>query len=29
VLVLVPTAVAFVLFMRQFIAGSLAGALKQ
>lgn len=29
VLVLLPTAVAFVLFMRQFIAGSLAGALKQ
>jgi ABC-type glycerol-3-phosphate transport system permease component len=29
VLVLVPTALAFVLFMRQFIAGSLAGALKQ
>lgn len=29
VLVIVPTMVAFVLFMRQFIAGSLAGALKQ
>ena len=29
VLVLVPTAIAFVAFMRQFIAGSLAGALKQ
>src|SRR5579884_176364 len=27
--VLLPTAVALVLFMRQFIAGSLAGALKQ
>jgi len=29
VLVLVPTALAFMAFMRQFIAGSLAGALKQ
>jgi multiple sugar transport system permease protein len=29
VLVLIPTIVAFVLFMRQFVAGSLAGALKQ
>jgi ABC-type glycerol-3-phosphate transport system permease component len=29
VLVLVPTIVAFVLFMRQFVAGSLAGSLKQ
>jgi multiple sugar transport system permease protein len=29
VLVLIPTAIAFMAFMRHFIAGSLAGALKQ
>jgi ABC-type glycerol-3-phosphate transport system permease component len=29
VLVVIPTVIAFVLFMRQFVAGSLAGALKQ
>jgi multiple sugar transport system permease protein len=29
VLVLVPTIIAFLIFMRQFVAGSLAGALKQ
>ena len=29
VLVLAPTIVAFLLFMRQFVAGSLAGSLKQ
>jgi ABC-type glycerol-3-phosphate transport system permease component len=29
VLVLVPTILAFLLFMRQFVAGSLAGSLKQ
>jgi len=29
VLIIIPTALAFVAFMRQFIAGSLAGALKQ